>query len=425
MVSKAIIGHIRSQLNKGISLEEIKKNLVSQGLPLSEINQAFSNFKSGGSNAVPLTKQRIGYNVKIFLGVVFVIILILAFFFILSNVSKPAKSIFTIDEFNLLKGVYINLSETSEVNLILNDQGYIFIVDSVEENFICLSGDLNNTCFSIGEEKYFDLNNDYENDLFLKLIKIEDKLATLNLQKQKSTLCSENWDCSEWSICINGFEKRVCVDLNSCGTNINKPLVRDICLDNASQTYSAPPGSFLDCGISNESYVNECFLNAAETCTASAITGFAYIEEDPILATFGLNVSTNFSSYMEIKGPDENNTCVFYEKVLSYSQAYHPDYVQVLLNSGNYTFEEILQQEIELNSSAQEIIGIWNLCMYNQEGLVAMLNDYFENPSGNMNCSVEMGEEGPDYVFYSIECNYEEVVLIGVCASGQGDFPIL
>jgi len=49
MVSKAIIGHIKSQLKKGISLEEIKKNLINQGLPLVEINQAISLTKQNSN----------------------------------------------------------------------------------------------------------------------------------------------------------------------------------------------------------------------------------------------------------------------------------------------------------------------------------------------------------------------------------------
>ena len=423
MVSKAIIGHIKKRLMRGVSLEDIKKNLINQGLPLAEINKAIAFSNQGGdvkkiAESEPLTKKRIKYNTKIFIGIIFVIVFVIALVLVLHYTSKPVKSIFTVDEFNMFKGVYLDMSQTSEVSFTLNEQEYFLIVDSVEENSACISGYLGENCFFVGDEKSFDLDGDMNDDLLLKLDKIEDKVATLYFQKQGVAPCSESWNCSEWSICINGFKKRVCVDANYCGTSVDKPITKDICSNDSQSPYQTPE-NVLDCGISNGSFVNECFLNAAEDCINSKMIGFAYIEEDPILATFELNVSTNFSSYMEIGGPDENNTCVFYEEIFSYSQSYTSDFIQSLLNSGNYTIEEILQQEIDLNESSQEMVGAWNLCIYNQEGLMVMLNDYSENPLGNLDCTVEVGAENPEYTLYNIECVYENITLVGECASGQ------
>jgi len=41
--------------------------------------------------------------------------------------------------------------------------------------------------------------------------------------------CEEDWQCSEWSECINSIQTRYCVDLNECGTSINKPETEKIC----------------------------------------------------------------------------------------------------------------------------------------------------------------------------------------------------
>jgi len=35
--------------------------------------------------------------------------------------------------------------------------------------------------------------------------------------------CVESWSCSDWGECSNGIQERVCEDLNSCGTEFNKP----------------------------------------------------------------------------------------------------------------------------------------------------------------------------------------------------------
>ena len=35
--------------------------------------------------------------------------------------------------------------------------------------------------------------------------------------------CVENWKCTEWFECFNGKQRRICVDLNECETEFNKP----------------------------------------------------------------------------------------------------------------------------------------------------------------------------------------------------------
>ncbi|RLC61889.1 MAG: hypothetical protein DRI48_10215 [Chloroflexi bacterium] len=35
--------------------------------------------------------------------------------------------------------------------------------------------------------------------------------------------CTEDWDCTAWSECINSKQTRVCTDLNNCGTSATKP----------------------------------------------------------------------------------------------------------------------------------------------------------------------------------------------------------
>ena len=42
--------------------------------------------------------------------------------------------------------------------------------------------------------------------------------------------CTEDWNCSNWGVCINGSQSRTCNDLNNCGTEINKPDETQSCV---------------------------------------------------------------------------------------------------------------------------------------------------------------------------------------------------
>ena len=40
----------------------------------------------------------------------------------------------------------------------------------------------------------------------------------LGTKTEERTCCSENWQCSQWSDCVNGVRTRTCTDLNNCST---------------------------------------------------------------------------------------------------------------------------------------------------------------------------------------------------------------
>lgn len=44
------------------------------------------------------------------------------------------------------------------------------------------------------------------------------------------TTCTENWDCSVWSVCMSNQQTRTCTDLNSCGTTSLKPAITQSCI---------------------------------------------------------------------------------------------------------------------------------------------------------------------------------------------------
>lgn len=46
--------------------------------------------------------------------------------------------------------------------------------------------------------------------------------------------CTEDWTCTAWSACSGGVQTRTCTDLNSCGTEVNKPAESRSCDDGGS-----------------------------------------------------------------------------------------------------------------------------------------------------------------------------------------------
>ncbi len=42
--------------------------------------------------------------------------------------------------------------------------------------------------------------------------------------------CTEDWSCTEWSMCVNGEQTRTCTDANACGTTENKPAETQECM---------------------------------------------------------------------------------------------------------------------------------------------------------------------------------------------------
>lgn len=66
--------------------------------------------------------------------------------------------------------------------------------------------------------------------------------------------CAEDWNCEEWTDCIDGSQKRTCTDGNNCGTEERKPLESRECSvpeeaieekEEAIEKEAAPTGLFL------------------------------------------------------------------------------------------------------------------------------------------------------------------------------------
>jgi hypothetical protein len=43
-------------------------------------------------------------------------------------------------------------------------------------------------------------------------------------------VCKEEWNCGDWGVCDQGIQNRVCNEINSCGTDTNKPSITQTCV---------------------------------------------------------------------------------------------------------------------------------------------------------------------------------------------------
>ena len=187
----------------------------------------------------------------------------------------------------------------------------------------------------------------------------------------------------------------------------------------SSYEYNASENLF-DCGYENQTFVNLCFVNASQNCERSKLLGDFFVEIDPLFLEAGLNVSSSFSSIMEIWGETNDGNCTFYQEVLSYSQFLHPDYVQFLLTNGSSN-DEILALENELQESVQELIGLWYFCSYKQGDLNLILNDYYQDGPFDAICSIEtiyVDELTGKHIFSEV-CDYGGMNITGICMSGS------
>lgn len=44
-----------------------------------------------------------------------------------------------------------------------------------------------------------------------------------------SGTCTAEWECTEWSLCVDGTQERTCADINNCGTLTGRPQQKRSC----------------------------------------------------------------------------------------------------------------------------------------------------------------------------------------------------
>ncbi|GEM_PF-3787651 len=142
---------------------------------------------------------------------------------------------------------YTNIySNGDSLNISLNQERHIMTLDKIKSDFveINVSSVLQQATLFIGDTKKFSFTpNWYNISVILNKINGYGDSAKANItimsinepieikQEILSEVnnCIENWECDEWGECLNEKQTRNCLDLNSCETEKDKPLIEQSC----------------------------------------------------------------------------------------------------------------------------------------------------------------------------------------------------
>jgi hypothetical protein len=138
-----------------------------------------------------------------------------------------------IDYYNLTRnGVIIAENITSltyiDINVPYGTYSYsVYAIDKVAhlggqavKNDVVISAPTINSRSSGGHK-----SNTKENSL---------NITVLGGEAKSSYVCEENWQCNEWSNCINEEQTRICLDSEECGTKIKMPETTQTCINEKS-----------------------------------------------------------------------------------------------------------------------------------------------------------------------------------------------
>ncbi|MEM2956540.1 MAG: S8 family serine peptidase [Candidatus Pacearchaeota archaeon] len=64
--------------------------------------------------------------------------------------------------------------------------------------------------------------------------------------------CTPNWNCTNWSSCVNGTQTRNCIDLNNCGADLNKPDLIKSCTIEENTTCCATGNNYLSVSLAGK-----------------------------------------------------------------------------------------------------------------------------------------------------------------------------
>ncbi|MFH1503460.1 MAG: hypothetical protein ABIE36_02280 [Candidatus Diapherotrites archaeon] len=349
-------------------------------------------------------------------GVLFIGIFLIIYFVLIGSQKN-------ISEDRLVQGSSVQIGTNNSVKLKFGDEDHNIKInfvglDSVD---LTISSDPIHLNLKINEVREIDLDNDGIADLKIKLVSITNGKATIAFKKIEKEVCLENWNCSKWGNCFNGFQRRNCIDLNSCGTIQEKPAEREVCLeikfienDSAfdegenDSLNNTPIGNWTnqtnftreDPLITNNSqntslsnflgepifYFNcnkniSLFINASNNCTPFNIVCTSVAD------LFGIGVVQKTITYFELKGM-QNEKCRVYFKYENVSIYYTPQLIQILLDSA-ITLKEINSKLNQTNEEYKFLIGKNSTCYYPVSNWLEVVSGWNEDSFSGSSEDVE------------------------------------
>ncbi len=137
------------------------------------------------------------------------------------------------EEFSEKEEVTKELKARHRIKLKIDDEAHYVGVIELDDTTatINVSSDPQQVVFSVGDLHKFEVTGDDYYDLSVTLNSINSTSDKANLTIKtiseevivETEECTPDWNCTEWSDCINGTKTRTCTDLNTCGTDEDKP----------------------------------------------------------------------------------------------------------------------------------------------------------------------------------------------------------
>ena len=240
MVDPRIINYIKSNLSKGFSEKQIKNKLFQAGWSKTQVNNAFKQVSgkspprqkrpSPKKPSIPQTQKKPQPKrtsekqnksnkplIYIIIGVSAIIVTI-AILVIISGNNK-------ISEEDIEKGTSTRIKQGKTKKFSLDEQNHEITVKSIQDNKVNLEVRSNVLEIEIekGDSKKVDINNDSYYDLEIRVDNIENEEVEIFIQKINEQACTPEWECSDWSECVNETQTRNCSVKNNCKIQENKP----------------------------------------------------------------------------------------------------------------------------------------------------------------------------------------------------------
>jgi hypothetical protein len=244
----------------------ITKPINSESYPL-EVSNPINPLKIP-SNPISNEPSK-KFNKKLLIFPLIFIFGLLIFLFIFSSTK--------ISDNDISVGTNFELEEGDEIKFFLDEEEHLIKLTSVDENSvnIIIRSEPISANFNVGEEKKFDLNGDTFYNVKIKLVSIDNGIPEFYIKKIYESSCISDWDCGDWSSCVDSEKTRVCEDLNSCNVEENKPDEIQSC---SLQT--------LDCGTSTISDLGDITFSLDDGSTLDTKD----YDSDSALTCFGENL---------------------------------------------------------------------------------------------------------------------------------------
>ena len=234
MIKKELIELANQNFKRGFDVNTVKDMLRNQGYAKQDVEDSIKyaqDINEGGGGLV-LTQKISRKSIWLYASLPVILVAGIFIFFVLTAPNVQ------ISEGKIIAGANINIPEGGNISFSLYNKAHTIKINSVTEDSVSLiiQSEPIEINLTIGEEKEVDVDGDRESDLYIKLVNITDRIPEIYMKKIEKR-CIENWSCGEWSECDSeGKEKRVCSDLNSCGTENKSPERERLCAGNGNLT---------------------------------------------------------------------------------------------------------------------------------------------------------------------------------------------